>query len=229
MLIPETIITNGIRSFVKLAKESYDNDTSSDKSSNILYDLFYNDDNGDKQAIDSFDYYKQSIAIICKQSTDQRVLEIFQGYNQQRAGLPSIHVMLPSEGKGRQDSIGDSIGDPSVIYDEVNQIVQVTKSKSFAPNYALMISSSNSSEVLLIYYFLRAMFIMFDEHFELKGLRNVNFSGADINFQPDLPPGIFHRNLSITFDYLIEVKVKFASELITELSITATDCGNVNV
>ena len=226
MIIPETIITRGLRSFIAFAIASYAADITIDKSQNVLYDLFFLDDNGDKPGIDTFDYYTQAVAIITKQNTDARQLEIYQGYNQQRAGLPSVHILLPSEGKGQQDSIGDSIGSPAVVYNETTGLVTLTKEKSFSPTYNLMITSSNMSEVLLIYYFLRAMFIMFDEHFEMKGMRNVKFSGADISFQPELPPGIFHRNLSISFDYLIDIKVSFASDLITGLTITATDCDS---
>jgi len=223
VIIPENIITLGLRSFIATAIASYTADSTSPKVNNILYQLFNTDDNAQIMAIDSFNYYEQAVAILTKSNTDARQLEIYQFYNQQRGGMPTIHVLLPSEGKGQQDSIGDSVGNPSVAYNSTTGLVTITKEKSFHPTYSLMITSSNSSEVLLIYYFLRAMFIMFDEHFELRGLRNVTFSGADINFQADLPPGIFHRNLSLTFDYLIDVKVSFPSTVITGLSISAND------
>jgi hypothetical protein len=224
MIIPENIITKGLNSFIAFAIASYTADVTSDKSNNVLYDLFFVDDNGDEPGIDTFNYYTQSVAILTKPNTEPRQLQIFQGYNQQRAGLPTVHVLLPSESKGRQDSIGDSVGDPAVIYNSTTQIITLTKQKSFAPTYNLMITSGNSSEVLLIYYFLRAMFILFDEHFELKGLRDVKFSGADIAFQPDLPPGIFHRNLSLSFDYLIDIKVSYPSAINNGLTVQATIC-----
>lgn len=224
MIIPENIILTGIRSFIALATASYIADVTIDKNDNILYDLFNTDDNGDVLALDNFNYYKQAVAIITKPNTEVRQLDIFQGYNQQRQGLPTIHVLLPSESKGREDSIGDSVGNPAVTFDTVTNLVTLTKEKSFAPTYNLMITSSNSAEVLLIYYFLRSMFIAFDQHFELSGLRDVRFSGADITFQPDLPPGIFHRNLSISFDYIIQVKVKFLSSINIGFIIAPTVC-----
>lgn len=224
MIIPENIITKGLKSFIAFAMASYATDTTNPKVNNVLYDLFNQDDNGDIMAIDTFNYYQQSIAILTKQNTAARQLEIYQGYNQQRAGLPTIHVLLPHEGKGSQNSLGDGVMDTTTTFNTSTNMVSITKEKSFSPTYSLMITSSNMSEVVLIYYFLRSMFIMFDEHFEIKGLRNVTFAGADINFQPDLPPGIFHRNLSISFDYLIGVKVSFPSSINQGFSIQSNVC-----
>ncbi len=223
MLIPENIISKTLQAFVDTAIASYTADVSVGKVQNIIYDLFNADDNGDLMAIQNFNYYAQAVGIICRKNTDNRMLEIYQGYNLERKGLPTIHILLPHEGKGRQDSLGDSVGDPVVIVE--NDMVTLTKSKSFAATYQLMISSNNASEVLLIYYFLRGMLIMFDEHLELKGLRNIQFAGSDISFQPELPPGIFHRNLSISCDYLIEIKTRFPANIITGLTITADICG----
>ncbi len=226
MIIPENIISKTLQAFIDTAIASYTNDASIGKLQNIIYDLFFQDDNGEVLAIQNFNYYTQALGIICRKNTDNRMLEIYQGYNLERKGLPTIHILLPHEGKGRQDSLGDSIGDPAITIEE-NDMVTLTKSKSFAATYQLMISSNNASEVLLIYYFLRGMFIMFDEHLELKGLRNIQFGGSDISFQPELPPGIFHRNLSISCDYLIEIKTRFPANIITGLTITADICDGV--
>jgi len=224
VIIPENIISAGIKSFLAFVTASYAADATNPKTNNVLYTLFNQDDNGNILAIDNFNYYKQSIAILTKQNTDARQIEVYHGYNQQRGGIPTIHVLLPHEGKGNQNSIGDSVGSPSITYNSVTQEVTITKEKSFSPTYSIMITSSNQNEILLIYYFLRAMFIMFDEHFELNGLRNVTFSGADISFQPELPPGIFHRNLSISFDYMIDIQVSFPSSINQGFIINATVC-----
>jgi hypothetical protein len=81
-----------------------------------------------------------------------------------------------------------------------------------------MITSDNSSEVMIVYYWLKAMFLLFHEELELLGLRNLNHSGQDINLQQDLaPPNIFHRNLSLAFDYESSVKMKIDMQLINSI------------
>jgi len=146
-----------------------------------------------------------------------RELKINIGYNLERLSIPTIHILMPTDSKGAEDSIGlneFSEFTPGTI-DPTTGILTVKKEKSYNAVYHLMITSDNMSEVLLIFYWLRNMIIVFSEHFELLGLRNLQFSGQDINIQQDLtPPHIFHRNLSLQFDYVSEVKIDVSKETI---------------
>lgn len=191
-----------------------------EKDKSILYSLFKHDDNGNVLELDQYDYYTQAVAIITKGVENPRHLEIGIGYNMQRLAVPTIHVLLPSEAKGRFDSIGTSEGEPVSVYDPAKLAFVITKSKTFTTTYHLMITSDNSSEVLTIYYWLRAMFIMFSEHVSLQGLLNMQFSGQDIQMNSDVvPPNIFHRNLSVGFDFESNIKVSIPQALINKYKV----------
>jgi hypothetical protein len=169
-----------------------------------------------------FDYYTQSVSILTIGVESVRKLEINIGYNMQRLSVPTIHILLPNENKGRYNTIG--LGEEQGEYTDNPSVTTIEKNKTFVANYHLMITSDNSNEVLTIYYWLRAMFIMFSEHVEFEGLHNMDFSGADIQMQQDLtPPGIFHRNLSVSFDFQTNIKIKIPTTLITKLKFGVCD------
>jgi hypothetical protein len=161
-----------------------------------------------------YNYYKQAIAILNRNDENVRKLNFNIGYNMQRMAVPTIHILMPSDNKGRTDSIGHS--EREFLQSEDKLYIEKTRSNS--STYYLMITSDNSSEVMIVYYWLKAMFLLFHEELELLGLRNLNHSGQDINLQQDLaPPNIFHRNLSLAFDYESSVKMKIDMQLINSI------------
>jgi len=231
MLIPEIILYNNLLIFQKLVIDDYNSFATNEKDKSILWALFKNDDNGNPLVLDKYDYYKQSIAILTRNDENPRHLEIGIGYNMQRLSLPTIHILLPSENKGRFDSIGLSEGEPATVYDPAKSAFIVTKSRTFSTTYHLMITSDNSSEVLTIYYWLRAMMIMFSEHIAIQGMLNMSFSGQDIQMNQDLtPPNIFHRNLSVSFDFESQIKLSISQPLVNKykMGICADFADDVN-
>lgn len=225
MLIPEVILYRNILIFQKLVTDDWNDLPDNEKDKSILYSLFKHDDNGDVLELDKYDYYTQAVSmIVAKDIENARHLEVGIGYNMQRLAVPTIHVLLPSEAKGRFDSIGTSEGEPASVYDPARLAFIITKSKTFATTYHLMITSDNSSEVLTIYYWLRAMFIMFSEHVSLQGLLNMQFSGQDIQMNQDItPPNIFHRNLSVAFDFESHIKMAVPATLVNKYKVGVCD------
>lgn len=224
MLIPELILFKTIETFQKIIMEDYNSLPSNEKNKSMLFDLFKTDDNGDLMKLSKFDYYTQSISLLTRDIDNPRFLDINIGYNTTRLSLPTIHILLPSENKGRFDSLGLSEGNPETYYDNATESFIISKSKTFLSTYHLMITSDNSSEVLTIYYWLRAMFIIFNDHLVFKGLLNINFSGADIQVtQEYVPPTIFHRNLSISFDFESNIKTKLRQKLANSFNVAVCD------
>lgn len=215
MLIPEIILYNNLRIFQKLVTDDYN--AAANKEHTILYSLFKNDDNGNQLKLDKYDYFLQAVALLTKSNENPRYLEIGIGYNMQRLAMPTIHILLPSENKGRFDSIGTGEGEPATVYNPDREVFMVNKSKTFSTTYHFMITSDNSSEVLTIYYWLRTMLIMFSEHVSLQGLLNMQFSGQDIQMNSEMtPPHIFHRNLAVSFDFESRVEIAVPGVLINK-------------
>ena len=231
MLIPEVILHNIISNFLNIIREDFTTHSSqSVEKCTMLYMLFKKDDNGNDITYSGgkYNFYTQAKAILLKTNEKQRKLEHFIGYNLERQGAPSIHILLPTENKGRFDSIGLSEGNLKQRTDCTgNHALFNSKSTTHTSVFHLMITSDNSHEVIIIYYFLKAMFTIYSEYVGLSGLLNLNFSGQDITMQQDLAPSnIFHRNLTLQFDY--ESNIDFRSNsLSTQGGIRFKMCQDV--
>lgn len=193
-----------------------------DDSYTLLGLMFKKDDNGNNITYSGgkYNFFNQAKAILLRNNDKQRQLEHYIGYNLERQGMPSIHILLPTENKGKFDSIAHSEEDPRVEPDcTAEGALFAKKSTSHSAVFHLMISSDNSHEVLVIYYFLKSMFTIYSEYVGLSGLLNLTFSGQDITMQQELVPAhIFHRNLSLQFDYQSNSNYRSTATPVTQLS-----------
>lgn len=220
MIIPELILQYTIKSIVDLINEDWD--STEKKEDTILYDLFYKDDNGFPMVMNKFNYLDQAKSIFLRSSGDPRKLQVTVGYNIERNGLPTIHILLPQENESDK-GIGMGAGYQPDFIDEEEGIFSETFTNVFKSTYNLMITSDNSSEAILIYHALKNVLFSIFEHFELMGLRDPKFGGQDLQFNNDLvPPTVFHRNLLISFFYETTVKSILRQKLIKSLSIVGT-------
>lgn len=215
MLVPEIVILKTVNSFIAYVAEDYL--TASDKADTVLHAIFNEDDNDDKMAFSSKDnLLKAAVAMFTATNDNVDRLTVTIGYNRERAelGLPSLHILLPTETKGRMDTIGNS--EKNIYKDGV---VYTDAAKSKTAVYHLMITSKNVEEILVVYYFLQATFLMFNFHCEAAGMRNLKSSGADINMQTDFSLPIYHRNCTIEFDYEYHLKLKLRETLVSKFNL----------
>lgn len=186
------------------------------KEDSILAQLFKKDDNNNDIIMSNYNYYKQAIAILTRNEENSRLIQFNLGYNMQTNGVPNVHILMPNENRGRIDTIGHS-EDVTIINSQTGE-TRIEKTRSNSSMYYLMITSDNSSEVMIIYYWLKAMFLLFHENLELLGLKNLSHAGQDLNLQQDLGgPGIFHRNLSLSFDYESSAKMTVKNDIISNI------------
>lgn len=215
MLIPEVILYNTIDKFLSILSDDF---VEAGEPCSMLYSMFHDDDNGNRIVYSTYDWYVQAKDLLLRNIEAIRRLEVNIGYNLKRAGLPNIHILLPSESKGSFDSIGLSETSPYVKPTCGEKKLWVKKKTSHSCTYHLMITSDNPNEVLIVYYFLKYMFTALHSHFGLAGLINLTFSGQDVNVQQDLvPANIYHRNFSVQFSYENVVEVPIAATLIEKL------------
>lgn len=218
MKIPEIILYKALNGIIKLVTDDYN--VATDKTKTILNDLFAKDDNGLSLQIENLDYLTQAINLITRTNENSRRLSVNIGYNQAKSNMPTIHIVLPRDMTGRYNAIGHSYGEFDVDYDQANSQEVGTKVNSYRTTFYLLITSDNVSEVLILYYFFKSMLIFVDETFELQGLHNLHMSGEDVQLEQQFgPDSIFHRNLTVEFDYQDEIKVRIAKDFASQLNL----------
>lgn len=221
MLIPEIKIYDTLRAAITYIADDYK--SQSNKSKTILDSLFNKDDFGNKLKIEGYDYLTQAVTVFNQDTGNIRRLQVFMGYNMDRAMFPTIHILMPSESKGNMDGIGEDEGYMDAEVDNEENTVYETYTRSYGVTYNLMITSDNSSEVVMIYHFLKAVITSLKDHFELSGLRNISTGGQDILMQQDLvPQNIFHRNLSMSFNYETSAGNIFGKKFAKYIGFTIT-------
>lgn len=197
ILFPEIVIYNTLNSIVKLLRDDFkkkhkDEDT-------LLYKILGVDEEGKPIKMNLYNYFKQAKKIILMPQN----MTVNFGYNQEVAKLISMHILLPSE--NAEAAIGEDEGYMSEdVLDENGKKIgtQQMFTQMYDSTYQIMITSTNSSEVNVVYNILKSMLLMLVPHLELMGLRVPKLSGNDIVMTDEyVPVPIFHKVLNLSFKY----------------------------
>jgi hypothetical protein len=220
ILLPEIIIYNTLESIVKLLKKDLTDHPNSDKET-ILYKILGIDEEGQKIKMNLYEYFKQAKKMISKPDN----LSVNFGYNQKVTQSISMHILLPSE-QGKS-SIGEDEGyiEDDIIEGEGENAKKVGTQQYFTQTYdctyQIMITSSNSSEVNIVYNVLKSMLLMLVPHLESMGLRIPTLSGNDIVMQDDIiPVPIFHKVINLSFTYEHNVPQLLKNEIAKKFFFT---------
>lgn len=228
MLVPEVILYHTLNSVIALLKSDYEQYV--DKSQTILWGLLKTDDMGMELQMNRFNYYDVGVALFVTNQAPNiaRKLEVSVGYNHLRAGMPTIHIMLPSETK-QENGLGNGEGYMDTVqFPEDETITPNTQFKrNFTnvteSNYNLVITSDNSSETVLLYHVLKNTLFAAFEAFEFRGLRDVKFGGQDLQFSNEfMPPDVFHRGISLAFFYESSVNALVREKLVVSIAVDNT-------
>lgn len=197
ILFPEIVIYNTLNSIVKLLRDDFkkkhkDEDT-------LLYKILGVDEDGKEIKMNLYNYFKQAKKIILMPQN----MTVNFGYNQEVAKLISMHILLPSE--TAEAAIGEDEGyiSEDVTDEDGNKIgEQQMFTQMYDSTYQIMITSTNSSEVNVVYNILKSMLLMLVPHLEIMGLRVPKLSGNDIVMTEEYTPvPIFHKVLNLSFKY----------------------------
>ena len=210
--MPEIRLFAILKQVLDFVKKDYE--TQSNKENTVLYRLF----SGNK--IDDFDFYEQAVNLFTRGTDFQRKVEVHLFFNRQRANLPTVHISLPSESdQGAPNSLGMGIGDQAPIFGTVERKVTDTFNRKFDTNYNIVCTSDNPFEVILMYNLLRATLISLHAALSASGFENPKFSGADLQLNQDMMPGVFIRSFSINAFYNVEAPAFFAKALINDITV----------
>lgn len=224
ILMPEIIIYKTLISVFDIIKKDFVE--SSDVTKTILFDYFGKDGNGDVMKFEQFDYFKQAVATFVNKKVNVNI-----GYSLETAEMGCVHILLPNE-TGRPMGIGaDENYQPYLKEYEPNGSgsYRARYNEMFDSTYNLMITSTNTFEVILIYNLIKGAFISLNAHLELAGLRLPKLAGQDIQLQSDLVPShIFHRSLMLSFVYELIVPDFFSRKIISNFATTGIISSNTN-
>lgn len=199
MLIPEIILYNTVVSLIKTVEADYEAQT--DKTRTFLNTMFTTDDNNNNMSFGDFNFLEQAKNLLLKKENSARRVAVSVGYNTERVGLPTIHITLPGE-NNYEKGIGYGQGYQDDEIDEYYQEYRKSYTDAYTANFNLILTSDNSSEVVLLYNFLKNCFVAINDVFELNGLRDIKFSGQDLQMNQELVPvNVYHRNLLVNFFY----------------------------
>ena len=192
-LFPDIILCRTLESIVKLLREDLIANGKSDEET-ILYKIIGVDEEEKPLKWNFVNFYKQAKKIIL----DENNLSVNFGYNLETSTPICMHIILPSE-QGKM-CIGADEGYLSERDKEGNY--QLYHTEMYETTYQIMITSTNSTEVTIVYHIIKSMLLMLVDQIDLMGLRNPTLSGNDIVMQDDLTPvPIFHRVLNVSFTY----------------------------
>lgn len=192
-LFPDIILCRTLESIVKLLREDLIANSKSDEET-ILYKIIGVDEEEKPLKWNFVNFYKQAKKIIL----DENNLSVNFGYNLETSTPICMHIILPSE-QGKM-CIGADEGYLSERDKDGNY--QLYYTEMYETTYQIMITSTNSTEVTIVYHIIKSMLLMLVDQIDLMGLRNPTLSGNDIVMQDDLTPvPIFHRVLNVSFTY----------------------------
>ena len=192
-LFPDIILCRTLESIVKLLRNDLMQNRENEHES-ILYKILGVDEEEKPLKWNFVNFFRQAKKIIL----DENNLSVNFGYNLETSTPICMHIILPSE-QGKM-CIGADEG--YLGERDENGDLQLYHTEMYETTYQIMITSTNSTEVTLVYNIMKSMLLMIVDQLDLLGLRAPTFSGNDIVIQDDLTPvPIFHRVLNISFTY----------------------------
>lgn len=192
-LFPDIILCRTLESIVKLLRNDLMQNRNNEQET-ILYKILGVDEEQKPLKWNFVNFFKQAKKIILNENN----LSVNFGYNLETSTPICMHIILPSE-QGRM-CIGADEG--YLGERDENGDLQLYHTEMYETTYQIMITSTNSTEVTLVYNIMKSMLLMIVDQLDLLGLRTPTFSGNDIVIQDELTPvPIFHRVLNISFTY----------------------------
>lgn len=215
ILIPELVIYQTLENITKYIRDDL-KANEADETKSFLYRLLGLDDDGNPMKMNRYNYFVQAKKIF----NSVQNLNVNFGYNFEVAKIISFHIILPSE-QPSSIPLGEDEGYQTETDEEGN--TQLKFCQMFSSTYQIMITSDNSNEVNIVYHIYKSLLIALVPHLSLKGLLNPKLSGNDVVFRDDqMPMGIFHKVLNLSFDYELVVPQLLISGLVKTIHFEGT-------
>lgn len=183
LILPEIALLKVLEGLLKWIKYDYEDRLAEEEvEKSYLYRLFggveYN----------GFNYFEQAKELLTRDDLDQRKMSVRVFFDQSRAHLPTVHITLPGE---TEDLNGLGYNYDGEKFE-----------RKFSSRYSLIVTSDNYSEVIIIYYTIKALLTSGFMSLEEFGLRDIKIGGGDLQLNQDIvPQNVFYRGVFIDFFY----------------------------
>jgi hypothetical protein len=206
IIIPEYVINGILQSILEVLKFDIDSHSGNKKES-YLYSILGRDEDNNELKMNRYNFFEQAADLFSKNDR----LKVNYGFNLEIAQDLSLHIILPSE-NGKDASLG---ADEGYLTSE-DGIVHRTQ--GFYSNYQIMITSSNSSEVLLVYHVLKSFLILLLPTIDLLGLRNPKIGGGEVMLNQEyVPAHIFSKVINLSFSYDVTIPTTIMPNIIERI------------
>jgi len=154
--------------------------------------------------IDHINFAEQAIGIFSREQGDPRELEVSLSFDEDRANLPTIHVMSSNESEHSMNlGVNENYQGATVQNGEYsNEYARI-----FDSSIDVVITSNNTTEVTIIHEAIKAMMLPLLPHLSHQGFQNVSLSARDLMLNSELiPPGIFMKSMTFRGIYCLSIK-----------------------
>ncbi len=214
MKIPEVTLKAFIDVMLDLIRTNYDDAV--DKTTTFLYKALEGLETGNYVFLD------EAVKIFVRDDDDPRIIDTRLLYDHKRASIPTIHVTVPgeipfSDGIGMDRGYVDNLatGDPQTATSMTEFLTRTYNTK-----FNLVITGSNSFEVILITQILKSALIVNFMSLEYNGFRNPKIYAMDLKANDQIAPSAYARILVL--DTFYELNVPNFDEISVVNSITFT-------
>ena len=207
IVIPELVLIRIINVINKHYWDDYQANLA-DPTKSLLYNMF-----GGLE-IDEFKYFDSIIEVMENHfEENQKPMTVSLGWSPERNIYPSVCLLLPSE-----EVIAEGVN--VILTQEITNVdtgkYRDIKRYPYAVTYALLISSDNANEVMLLYHYYKTALIAGIEQLELSDFGKIRISGKDHTMQMDiLPQQAHHRTVDISFMYTNKVWGLIEKDVVT--------------
>jgi hypothetical protein len=216
LLVPEVTLRKILDGLLLHIRQDYAKHTAEPEKS-LIYRYFGGINDHKK------DYLADAVDLFTRESDHARFIETRMFFDASRGVVPTIHITMPSDQVG-QNSIGVGESGEAAYVTTVGTDVFVDYERRFDTQYHIVCTSDNHSEVLMMYYLVRAGLISILDTLSLAGLENAKLSGQELKINPDLVPNhIFMRSIGLSFSYEEKVPRWWTSNLITDICVNNVD------
>jgi len=214
--VPEVTLRKLIEGFLLHIRNDY-NANLADTTKSLLYAYFTGINDNKKN------YFDEAVDLFTRTPDHARYIETRMFFDAQRGIIPTIHITMPSESVGMNSiGIGEGGDEGHRIVDGTDIFVQYER--RFDTQYHIVCTSDNHSEVLMMYYLLRAGLISVLDSVALEGLENAKISGQELKINPDLVPNhIYMRSIGLSFSYDELVPRWWTDSLVTDICVRNVD------
>lgn len=183
VILPEIALLKSLEGLLLWLKSNYNEKSLSGvEEKSYIYRLFHGVE------YNGFNYYDQAKKILFSDPLDQRKLKVRIFFDQSRAHMPTVHIVMPGE---NNEMSGLGYNDDGEFFE-----------RQYSSRYALVLTSDNYAEVLILYYTVKSLIMSGFMTLEGFGIRDIKIGGGDLQLQPDMiPTNVFYRTIFIDMFY----------------------------